>query len=224
MGAAAQRLDLVGRLQFRHDADDLARADIEDREDGALARGKRLQARRQTVTRETHVSTPLPRIGFFFSASARARAASSVKRTTTRSAMRRSIASTSFSRIFCSCSSFTSRASASAAAELRQAHVHAVVHLERPAPPGDERACADAALERARGFEQREIILVAGVGALAHHEGQVEIALVLHQVDDRAVGRDDEQFAVVLPERMRLALGERDDEFVRIELAHRAPT
>ena len=50
MGAAAQGFDLVDRLQFRNDADDLAGADIEDRQDGALARGERFQARCQTLT------------------------------------------------------------------------------------------------------------------------------------------------------------------------------
>ena len=65
MGPAAQRFDLVDRLQLGDHADDLAGADIENRQDRALARGERLQARRQTLTRETHVSTPLPRIFFF---------------------------------------------------------------------------------------------------------------------------------------------------------------
>ena len=64
-----------------------------------------------------------------------------------------------------------------------------------------------AALERAGGVEQREVVLGAGVGVLADHERQVDEALVLHQVDDGAVGGDDEELAVVLPERVRLALG-----------------
>ena len=59
MGAAAQRLDLVDRLQFGDDADDLAGADIENRQDRALACGERLQARRQTLTRETRRVDPL---------------------------------------------------------------------------------------------------------------------------------------------------------------------
>src|SRR3712207_7780485 len=42
-----------------------ARPDVENREGRALARGERLQPRCQTLTRQTHVSTPLPRTGFF---------------------------------------------------------------------------------------------------------------------------------------------------------------
>ena len=84
--------------QLGDEADDLARADVEHGQDRALARRQRLQAWRQAVAQEAHVSTPLPRIGFFLSASARAAAASSVSRTTTRSGMRRSIAITSFSQ------------------------------------------------------------------------------------------------------------------------------
>ena len=105
MRAAAQRFDLVDGLQLGDEADDLARADVEHREGRALARRERLQARRQTVTARRSRVDSLAALGFFFIASARADAASSVSRTTTRSGMRRSIARTSLSRIFCSRSS-----------------------------------------------------------------------------------------------------------------------
>ena len=159
----------------------------------------------------------------FLSASARAEAASSVERTTTRSAMRRSIASTSFSRIFCSRSSFTSRASASAAPQLRQAHVHAVVHLERPAPPGDERAGADAVLERACGLEQREVILVA--------RDWRRSPTTKRQVEKRSscirsITVPSAAMMKSSPLCCQMACGSRsvsvDDELVRIELAHDA--
>ena len=158
--------------------------------------------------RELMCRPPCRALFSFSSTLARADAASSVRRTTTRSAMRRSIASTSFSRIFCSRSSLTSRAIASGRAALRQAHVHAVIHLQVPAPPGHQGAGADTALERARGFEKREIFVVARDLPVADDERKVDEALVLHQVDDRAVGGDDEELAVELPQGVGLALGE----------------
>jgi hypothetical protein len=50
MCAPSERLDLVDRLQLRDDSDDLAGSNVENRQDGALARGQRLQAWRQTMT------------------------------------------------------------------------------------------------------------------------------------------------------------------------------
>src|SRR3954465_5930637 len=114
MGAAAQRLGGLDRQQLRDEADDLARADVQNGQRRAPARGGRLETGRQPLGQQAHLSAPLPRVCFFFIASVRAEAASSVNRTTTRSDMRRSTAITSLSRIFCSRSSLTSRATAPA--------------------------------------------------------------------------------------------------------------
>ena len=66
VGAPAQRVAALHRLELGDEADDLARADVEHGKGRALARRQRLHARRQAVAQEAHVSTPLPRIGFFF--------------------------------------------------------------------------------------------------------------------------------------------------------------
>ena len=50
MGPTTKQLDLIDRFQFRDDADHLAGSDVENRQDGALACGERLQARCQTLT------------------------------------------------------------------------------------------------------------------------------------------------------------------------------
>ncbi len=194
--APAQGFDLVHRLQLGDQADDLARADIEHRQGRALARGERLQPRCQALTRQTHVSTPLPRIGFFFSASGACGGSFfgeahddpvrhaqvdgehvlledlllALELHETRKRLRR--------------------------AEFRQAHVHAVVDLQRPAAAGHERAGADAALQRAGRLEQGEVVLGPRVRLVADHERKVGEALVLHEVDDGAVRGDDEELAV----------------------------
>src|SRR5215213_407217 len=113
VGPPAQRVAVLHRQELGDEADDLARADVEHGKGRALARRQRLHAWRQAVAQEAHVSTPLPRIGFFLRLSRRAAAASSVSRTTTRSGMRRSIAITSFCRMPCSRSSLMRRRSAS---------------------------------------------------------------------------------------------------------------
>ena len=58
------------------------------------------------------------------------------------------------------------------------------------------------------------------VGAFADHEGKAGPALVAHVVDRGAVGGDDRDLAVLLPQRIRRALDEVDHEMVGIELAH----
>ena len=97
MGASAQSFIGLGRMQLGDQADDLAGADVEDRQRRALARGKRAHARRQALGgRMVHASPPFFLL-LFFSISARALAPSSVSRITTRSDWRRSIAMMSFS-------------------------------------------------------------------------------------------------------------------------------
>ena len=46
MGPSAQGGESLGRLELGDEADDLARADVEHREDGAPARGERFHTRR----------------------------------------------------------------------------------------------------------------------------------------------------------------------------------
>ena len=151
---------------------------------------------------------------------ARAAAASSVRRTTTRSGMRRSMARTSFSRIFWSRSSSTSRCERLVGALLRQAHVDAIVELEGPAPrprPASRRGCGLRAGRRRRCSAGYSAALVVGV--LADHERQPGEALVAHAVDHGAVGGDDEELAVFC----QSAKGSRStsviDELVGVELA-----
>jgi hypothetical protein len=102
---------------------------------------------------------------------------------------------------------------------LGQAHVETVGHLQRPPPPGHEGAGADAAPERPRRLQERQVLLHPPFGLLADHEGQVGEAPVAQPVDHGAVGRHHEEFAAELPDRVGLALDERDGELVREQLA-----
>src|SRR5215216_4660493 len=105
-------------------------------------------------------------------------------------------------------------------AMLGKADVQAVVHLERPPAPGDERPGADAAFQRPRRLDQGEVVPGVEVRLLADDERQIGEARLVEGVDDGAVGRDDEELAVLLPQRVGVALDEGDDELVGVELAH----
>src|SRR5436190_750798 len=111
VGTPAQRVLRTLRFESRNQADDLAGADVQPRDDGRTARRHRPHLRGEAVM-EAHAAPP-----FFFgllalSASARAAAASSDNCTVTRSSSRRSIAAMSRLRMLLSRSSLTSVSSA----------------------------------------------------------------------------------------------------------------
>src|SRR5690606_5061725 len=110
---AAQYVALAHGDELRDEADDLAGADVEHRQEGALARREGLEARRQAVAQGAHMSASLAlATGFFFAASARAAAASAPRRITTRSDWRMSMTRMSRSRMRSLSSSSASRATA----------------------------------------------------------------------------------------------------------------
>ena len=99
MGAPAQPLIGLGRVQLGDQADDLAGADVENRQRRALARRERTHPRREALGgKVVHASPPFFLV-LLLSCSARVAAPSSVSRMTTRSGWRRSIASRSLSKI-----------------------------------------------------------------------------------------------------------------------------
>src|SRR5215213_657186 len=87
--AAGQCRETLDRFQLRDEADYLAGADVENGQRRAFARRERLEPRHQAMRMRAHVSTPLPRAGFFLRKSSRSAIDSSVSLTTTRSLMRR---------------------------------------------------------------------------------------------------------------------------------------
>src|ERR1700729_744226 len=93
MGSPAQRLRRLHRRQARDQADDLGGADVEHRENGALARRDLAHARSERF--QAHGWAPFLAVWV----SAQALAASSVNRANTRPGTRKSSASASFSRI-----------------------------------------------------------------------------------------------------------------------------
>ncbi len=62
--------------------------------------------------------------------------------------------------------------------------------------------------------------LDAQIGAIADHERQAGEFLIVENVDRRAVGGDDGNDAVLLPQAKRLALDDFDDQPSRIEFSH----
>ena len=101
---------------------------------------------------------------------------------------------------------------------LRQQHVDAVGRLQIPAPAGDQHAGADFVAQVAGGVEQRQIFANPLIGAVADDERKIGEAPVAHRVERRAVGGDDMQFAILLPQGGGLALLDLDQQPVGIEL------
>ena len=105
-----------------------------------------------------------------------------------------------------------------------QADLDAVVELERPTALAHQHAGADMRLHLGRAVHELGEGFRLGGGALPHHERKPGETGIIEAVDHRAVGRHDEDFAVVLPKGEGLAFGQRDLEFVGVELANgRAP-
>ena len=65
-----------------------------------------------------------------------------------------------------------------------------------------------------------EEIVGLPLGAASDHERQAEIAVVDEGFEDGAVGGDDADAAVLLPQREGLPLGDRDLQPVGIKLEH----
>ena len=63
--------------------------------------------------------------------------------------------------------------------------------------------------------------MACAFGAVADHQRQAEIAVLDERFEHRAVGGDDADAAVLLPEREGLPLGDRDLQAVGIKLQHR---
>src|SRR5207248_4520324 len=112
MTAAGQNLLRPARAQPPDQANDLARSDIERGDDAAATRRDRFHLRRDAVTERVHASPPFFFFALALSASSRACAAASDKRTVTRSAKRRSMLVRSRDNSFLSLSSLTRRSSA----------------------------------------------------------------------------------------------------------------
>ena len=82
---------------------------------------------------------------------------------------------------------------------LRQPDVDAVVDLQGPAARRDQRSGQDAPAQRAGRLEQRQVVGRVEVGVLADDERQMREAPILEGVDDGAVLGDHGDFAVALP-------------------------
>ena len=207
------------RLQPCDQADDLAGADIERRDDRRAARRHRLHLRGEAVV-EAHAEPPFFLAFLSLSASWRAAQASSDSRTVTRSGRRRSIAVMSRVRILSSRSSWTSVSSACSSPVFRQPHVDAVVEHHVPAPLRHQDGRAQPVADQRILVEQRQEVLGAGLGAGADHQRQIGKTLGHVALDHGAVIGDHRDLAVLLPQRERLALGDRDVQPAGIELEH----
>jgi hypothetical protein len=99
-----------------------------------------------------------------------------------------------------------------------KAHVDAVLQHEVPATLGDQNGRADRTRDMGMIAEQADDLAGTGLGALADQQGQALETLIEVVEDDRAVGRDDMDAALALPEREGLALDHGDQQLVGIEL------
>ena len=75
-------------------------------------------------------------------------------------------------------------------------------------------------LSSAEASSKRRELAQPLVGAVPDDEGKRGEALIAQQVDDRAVGRDRADLAVLLPKRDGRALDDVDDDPIGIEFAH----
>ena len=138
MGAAAQRLGRLHRRQPRDQADDLRGADVEHRQDGALARGNLPHARRERP--EAHGARPSSGMGRRPTRPPPPRE----RRANTRPGTRKSSESMSRSRMRDWRCSASSVAIAALRIDFRQLDLDAGLQLEIPAPLADQHARFDA--------------------------------------------------------------------------------
>ena len=191
------------------------------RDDRRAPRRHRLHLRREAVLEGAHAAPP-----FFFgflslSASARACAAASDSRTVTRSGSRRSIATMSRVSSFFSRSSATSVSSARCDVGLRQPHVDAVLEPQVPAPLGDQDRGAHLIADLRDSDRAAPGIPCARVSApRPTTSGSSASCGATKRLEHGAVVGDDRDLAVLLPERERLALRDRDLQPAGIELEH----
>ena len=67
--------------------------------------------------------------------------------------------------------------------------------------------------------EQSKVVGKVRVGAFADDKRQIGEASVAHRVDDSAVGGNDRNLSVLLPQRIGLALGDLDLHLIGVKLA-----
>src|SRR5690348_1998597 len=102
MAAPGQNLLRRTRAKPADQANNFARAHVERSDDNAAPRGNRLHLRRHALTEGVHASPPFFFLWLALSASSRACAAASDKRTVTRSTSRRSMLAISRDKSFLS--------------------------------------------------------------------------------------------------------------------------
>ena len=134
-------------------------------------------------------------------------------RTTTRSGMRRSMATTSLSSTLLRAISADELDQRRLGVALRQPHVDAVAQLQGPAALGDEDAGAES-LDDLRRLARRsaEEALRRALAPSPTTSGRSAKLRSRSSSITRAVGGDDRDLAVVLPEREGLALDEGDEQ------------
>ena len=103
---------------------------------------------------------------------------------------------------------------------FRQQHLDAVFQMQVPAPFGDQHRGFDRLRDRRIALEQREEILRLMLGAVADHQRQRGETLRHEGFQHGAVGGDQINAAVLLPEREGLALLDLDAQPVGIKLEH----
>ena len=223
MRAPAQRL-AVARLQPGDQAADLGRADVEDADGHGAARAERLHARH--AGRSVGVcALSRPRLALALGVAPSEVTSSSERpsgrRTVTRSGRRRSMTTTSRARSWLLGVELDQLRERLADALLRQLDGDAVVEMQVPAAAGDEHRGAHLR-RRCRARVRRSARKVCAVslappptmkGSLAKRDSSSGTI-------SRAGLVDDEDFAVALPEREGLALGDLDRERAGIEFPH----
>ena len=107
-----------------------------------------------------------------------------------------------------------------AGALFGELHLDAVLHVQRPAPAGDEDPGFDARSEIAEARKKTVVFGHANLRSLAHHERQSQEFFIVQFVDDFSVGVDDVDRPVLLPQGVWLTFLDRDDQPVRIKLEH----
>ncbi len=103
---------------------------------------------------------------------------------------------------------------------FRQADVDAVIEPQVPAAFGDENRSAQHPADIGKAVDDGEEIVARALCAFADQKRQAAIAILDERFEDRTVGGNDADGAVLLPERKSLPLGHADLQTVGIKLEH----
>ena len=217
VGAPAQRLRRLHRRQPRDQANDLRSADVEHRQQGALARRDLAHARGERLS--SWLGALLGRVGL------RPGGGRLLGQAHEHPARNPEIER---EHVLLQDAGLALEASAARRSRLRGSISGSLTsmpdfNLQIPAPLVDQHARFDARLQFVHRVEQGDELAHPPVRALADDEGKVGVSAVADLVDRRAIGCDRVDLAVLLPDGVGRALDDLDHDADRDRVCARSP-